>query len=321
MLFLGIMLTILAAVLLICLYCYRIAFYVPPRKTRDPDYLDIPRGPAYEPFREKMENWIRSVRALPREHFTITSFDGLTLHGNYYEFAPGAPIELMFHGYRGNAERDLPGGVHRCFACGRSAFVVDQRCAGLSEGRTITFGIHERRDCLAWVDFLVSHFGPDVKIILTGISMGASTVVMAGGEKLPPNVIGILADCGYHSQKEIQMKVIREMGLPPKLSYPFVKLAARIFGGFDLEETTPMEALKHCRVPVIFFHGEEDGFVPCYMSQRMYEACPTRKCICTIPGADHGLSYPVDPERYLTVLREFFGPEASHDSFATNQEK
>ena len=312
MMYLGIMLTVLpAAVLLVCLYCYRIAFYAPPRKPRDPDSFDIPEGKAYEPYRQTMEGWIRALRKQPREHFTITSFDGLTLHANFYEFAPGAPIELMFHGYRGNAERDLPGGVQRCFACGRSAFVVDQRCAGQSGGRTITFGIHERRDCLAWVDFLISHFGPGVKIILTGISMGASTVVMAGGEELPPNVIGILADCGYHSQKEIQMKVIREMGLPPKLSYPFVKLAAKIFGGFDLEETTPMEALKRCKVPVIFFHGEADGFVPCEMSRKMYDACPTRKCLCIIPGADHGLSYPVDPERYLKVLGDFFGPEAS----------
>ena len=307
----GVMLTILAAVLLICLYCYRVAFYAKPRKPRPADFIDLPRGEVYEPFHEKMELWVREIRALPRQHFAITSFDGLKLTATYYEFAPGAPVELMFHGYRGNAERDLPGGVQRCFACGRSAFVVDQRCAGGSGGNTITFGINERKDCLKWIDFLISHFGPDVKIILTGISMGASTVVMAGGEALPENVIGILADCGYHSQKEIQMKVIREMGLPPKLSYPFVKLAARIFGRFDLEETTPMEALKTCTVPVIFFHGEADDFVPCHMSRKMYEACPTRKCLCTIPGAGHGLSYAVDPERYLRVLKEFFGPEAS----------
>ena len=311
MLLIGIMLTILAAVAAICLYCYRVAFYSPPRKPLPKDHIEIPAGKIYEPFRPKMEEWVRQTRALPQEHFEITAFDGLKLRATYYEFAPGAPVELMFHGYRGNAERDLPGGVQRCFACGRSAFVVDQRCSGRSEGRTITFGINERKDCLRWVDFLVEHFGPEVKIILTGISMGASTVVMASGEALPPNVIGILADCGYSSQKAIQMKVIREMGLPPKLSYPFVKLAARLLGGFNLEETTPLEALKACKVPVIFFHGEDDDFVPCDMSREMYDACPTRKCLCTIPGAGHGLSYAVDPDTYLRVLKEFFGPEGS----------
>jgi fermentation-respiration switch protein FrsA (DUF1100 family) len=70
--------------------------------------------------------------------------------------------------------------------------------------------------------------------------------------------------------------------------------------------------MKKCRVPVIFFHGEQDDFVPCYMSREVYEACPTKKCIVTIPGADHGLSYAVDPKGYLAALREFFGEAGSY---------
>ena len=301
----------LAAVLGIAYICFRMAFYVPVREHPPQDTPDIPGGPAYEPFREVMESWAWAVRAMPYEDFTITSFDGLTLHGRYYEYAPGAPVELMFHGYRGGAERDLSGGVQRCFRAGRSAFVVDQRCAGQSEGHVITFGVKEHRDCLAWIDFLIGHFGPDVKIILTGISMGASTVLMAGGTDLPPNVMGILADCGFTCARDIIKRVIRSMGLPPELSYPFVKLGAKLYGHFDLEETSPLEAVRRCRVPVIFFHGEDDGYVPCEMSRALYDACASRKCLVTIPGADHGLSYPMDPDTYLTALREFFGPEAT----------
>ena len=59
-------------------------------------------------------------------------------------------------------------------------------------------------------------------------------------------------------------------------------------------------------MPVIFFHGEADDFVPCYMSRENFDACPTRKMLVTIPGAGHGLSYPADKESYLTALREFF---------------
>ena len=188
----------------------------------------------------------------------------------------------------------------------------DQRCSGGSDGHTITFGIKEHEDCLDWVSFAVSYFGPDVKIILTGISMGAATVLMAAGKPLPKNVIGVLADCGYSTPEAIIKKVIRQMGLPEKLAYPFVKLGALLFGDFDLEAYSPMEAMKTCRVPVIFFHGETDGFVPCDMSRELYEACPCRKRLVTIPDADHGLSYAVAPERYLESLREFFGPEASH---------
>ena len=301
-------------VLLIAYLCYRIAFFAPPRKPPAGDIIEIPEGEIYEVFRETMENWVREVRAIPHEDMEITSFDGLKLRGKYYEYAPGAPIELMFHGYRGSAERDLSGGIQRCFQLGRSVLRVDQRCSGTSDGHVITFGINEHRDCLSWLDFMVEHFGPDVKIILTGISMGASTVLMAAGKPLPPNVIGVLSDCGYSSAKEIIKIVIRKMGLPPTLSYPFVKLGAKLYGHFDLEETSPLEALKNCAVPVIFFHGENDDFVPCEMSRVLYAACPTRKKLVTVPDAGHGLSYPVAPEAYLAALRDFFGPEASAQS-------
>jgi len=307
----GIAAVILLLVLLIAYLCYRMAFYAPRRKAVPGDAIVVPEGEVYKPFREPMEAWAREVRAMPHEALSITSFDGLPLHGKFYQYASGAPIELMFHGYRGSAERDLSGGVQRCFKVGRSALVVDQRCSGKSGGHVITFGVKEHRDCLSWVAFMREHFGPDVKIVLTGISMGAATVLMAGGRELPENVIGILADCGYSSARDIIKKVIRQMGLPVELSYPFVKLGAKLFGHFDLEETSPVEMVKQCKVPVIFFHGEADDFVPCEMSRINYEACASRKQLVTIPNAGHGLSYPVDPETYLTALREFFGPAAS----------
>ena len=303
---------LVALILAISYLCFRMAFYVP---NRDPEHLDldtIPEGEIYEPFRECMEKWAEETKAMPHEEFCITTFDGLKLYGKFYEYAPGAPIELMFHGYRGNAQRDLSGGVQRCFALKRSALIVDQRCSERSEGNVITFGIHEHRDCLCWVDFMVEHFGPDVKIILTGISMGASTVLMAAGHDLPANVIGVLADCGYNSAKDIIQKVIKQLHMPVTLGYFFVKLGARIFGRFDLEEISPEEALKNCKVPVIFFHGETDDFVPCDMSRINYAACPSRKILVTIPDAGHGLSYPVAPEKYLDALREFFGEDASY---------
>ena len=296
-----------AAVLIASFVCFRIAFFVKPEDKIPAEEYPIPEGRIYEPFREQMVAWIKEVRSLPHEDMTITSFDGLKLRGKYYEFAPGTPVEIMFHGYRGNAERDMCGGVQRCFALGRSALIVDQRGCGNSEGNVISFGINEVRDCLAWLDHAIRRFGPGVKIILTGISMGASTVMMAAGENLPENVIGILADCGFTSAEDIMKVVIRDkMHLPPNLSYPFVKLGAKLFGHFDLDSRSAIDAMADAKVPVIFYHGEADDFVPCYMSRRNFEACTSRKRLVTIPRAGHGLCYLVDPERYLKELDNFF---------------
>ena len=307
--FLVILFIFILSVLAIAYCCYRIAFYAPRKKKHPEGYIDLPEGEEYAPYHEAMKRWVLDARGLPQEKVAITTFDGLKLTGTYYEFAPGAPIELMFHGYRGNAERDLSGGVQRCFKLGHSALIVDQRCAGGSDGHTITFGIKEHRDARCWVDFMVEKFGPEVRIILCGLSMGAATVMMAAGTELPEQVVGVLADCGYSSAKEIIGLAIKNMGLPVKLSYPFVRLGARVFGGFDPDETSPVEALKKAKVPVIFFHGEADDFVPCYMSEACYEACGSRKRLVTVPGAGHGLSYPVDPQGYIRAVREFFGPD------------
>ena len=306
-----ILLAIVAAVLMIAFVCFYLAFFVPKHGPVAADDYTIPEGEIYEPFRDQMTRWMKEVRAMPHEDHFITSFDGLRLHGRFYEYAPGAPIELMFHGYRGNGDRDLCGGVQRCFSLGRSCLLVDQRASGASDGHVITFGIKEHRDCLRWIDFMVGHFGPDVKIILTGISMGASTVLMTAGYPLPPQVMGVLADCGFSSAKAIIRTVIRQLKLPPGIAYPFVRLGARLFGGFDLEALSAVEAVKKATIPIIFFHGEEDAFVPAQMSQENFAACASRKMLVTTPGAGHGLCYPVDPEGYLTALREFFGPELS----------
>ncbi len=297
----------LAVVLLIgCGICFYMAFYEPRTKKNQSVKAILPSGELYAPFREVTRRWAEEIRATDCEEFYIRSFDGLQLYGRYFEYKKGAPIEIMFHGYRGSAERDLAGGVRRAFAVGHSVILVDQRASGKSEGKVISFGINESRDCLAWVQKTIDRFGPDVKIILTGISMGAATVLIAAGQPLPPNVVGVLADCGYTSAKEIIQKTIRDMKLPARPLYPLVRLGAKIFGRFDPDEFSPIKAVKNIKVPTVFFHGDADDYVPAEMSRRNYDACASEKKIHFIQGAGHGLSYPVSPEEYVSVMKAFF---------------
>ena len=284
---------------------FRFTFFV-NRKNKKTNEIETPSGKIYDPYRQQMINWTEETRLMQPEEFSITSFDGLKLYGKFYEFDKNAPIELMFHGYRGTAERDLSGAVQRCFKLGRSALIVDQRTSGKSEGNVITFGVNEHKDCLKWVDFAVKHFGEDVKIILTGISMGASTVLMASGKELPENVIGVLADCGFTSAKEIIKKVIKDLKLPINICYFFIKIGAKNYGNFDLEETSAIEQVAKSKIPIIFIHGENDDYVPCEMSKKMFDACKSRKELVTVKGAGHGLSYLVDNELYFEKVTKFF---------------
>ncbi len=307
-----IILAVLAVLVLtvayICFYrCFRVS-----KKARE-EYKNndfpLPVGAIYEPYYEKMRGWIKDLATLPHDDVEIKSFDGLTLRGKYYEYAPDAPMEILFHGYRGSSKRDLCGGVSRCFRLGHSALIVDHRGHGESEGKVITFGVNESRDAVKWVEYAAERFGNGRKIIITGISMGAATVMITASKDLPENVIGVLADCGYTSAKDIICKVMKEeMHLPPTLLYPFVRLGAKIFGHFDIDETSPIEAMENCKYPVIFIHGDNDLFVPCDMSRRNFEACTAEKRFVIIEGAGHGTAYAINHEKYLSALKEFFAP-------------
>lgn len=301
----GIVFLILSLVSLAAYICFSMVFKTKKKKVLKEGEYDFPPGEIYEPFYPQMKIWTDDIRSRKRELCAVKSFDGLTLRGYYYEYSPDSPLELIFHGYSGSAERDLSGGVERCAALGRSCILIDQRGAGMSDGNVCSFGINERRDCLSWIDFARRKFGKDRPLIIGGISMGAATVMMASGENLPENVVCVMADCGYSSQKDIISKVVREMKLPDKIIYPFIKLGAKLYGHFDLEETTPVKAVSKSKTPVVFIHGDNDAFVPHFMSVECFNACSAPKKMVTIEGAGHGLSFPVNQTKYVESLREF----------------
>ena len=183
--------------------------------------------------------------------------------------------------------------------------VVYQRAHRESGGKTITFGVKERFDCLDWIAYANERFSKDTPILLMGLSMGAATVLMAAGLELPANVKGIMADCGFSSPKEILQEVIKQMKFPVRITYFFVRTAARIFGHFDPEEASAIEALKEAKVPVLIIHGDDDRFVPSRMSRENYDACASTKEILIVPGAGHGLSYCVDAKAYEKAVEDF----------------
>jgi len=303
-------LLVLAVIFLLAVYIiYRICFgEYRERYPEDDLEQHMPKGPAYEVFREAIERGIqRVIDAKEYEVVETVSVDGLTLRGRYYHRKDGAPLVLFFHGYHCNFYRDGNGIYAYAKRNDINLLLVSQRAQGLSEGKTITFGIMERLDCLSWIEYAINRFGGDVRIGLFGISMGASTVMMAADLNLPDNVKGILADCGFTSPKEIICEVMESLKLPPKLFYPLAKLGAKWFGRFDLETASATESLQHCNIPVWLIHNDGDDFVPFWMSKKNYEACssPDKK-FTKVQGVGHGLSFLHAPEVYQKMMDDFF---------------
>lgn len=263
-------------------------------------------GEQYAPYEAMIRSGIEKARELKFQRIFIEARDETTLSGKYYHVKDGAPVILFFHGYHGNALRDGNGILLYTQEAGYNVLLVDQRGHGKSGGKAITFGVKERYDCLDWISYMNRRFGEETPIILAGISMGASTVLMTADMGLPANVKGILADCPFSSPREIIREVIGQMKLPVDITYGAVRLGGKVFGGFDVEDHSAVEAMKNCQIPVLFIHGDADFFVPGKMSQDCYDACISdTKRLVFVEGAAHGMSYCVDNKLYQKEVNDF----------------
>lgn len=235
----------------------------------------------------------------------IESFDGLQLHGVWIPAENARGTILLAHGYRSSKIADFSLALGLYHEQGMNILLPDQRSHGKSEGKYITFGVKESRDMLSWVEYHNKTIGK-LPLILSGLSMGASTVLYLADTNLPDNVKGIIADCGFTSPWEIIKSVFRNtVHLPAAPSLWVADLFARIFAGFGLTEKDTRKTLQNSKVPVLLVHGEADGFVPCEMTRQAYAACKEPKEVFLVKNADHGVSFLVAKERYVEIVENF----------------
>lgn len=300
---LGVLLGVALVLLLSILLPFLITFYMPSRSVKKLEGLSLPPGKVYKKYQNEIFGSIEEVRKLKHKKVEIKSFDGLTLRGKYFECEKGAPIELMMHGYKGTAERDISMGVLRCFEQKRNVLLIDLRGCGYSDGHIVTFGVKESEDCLSWIKYIIENIDKNAKIILTGVSMGASTaLITASKESLPNNVVGVIADCGFSSAENIIKKIVKRMHLPTNYMYKVLKLGAKWFGGFNLDQANAITAVKNIKIPVAFFHGKDDTFVPYYMTEDLHKECVSPKKMLLVENAPHGMAFVMNMKDYYKNL-------------------
>lgn len=270
------------------------------------DDIDAPENEFLKDYYDIVKDGMKYIETAEHKWVRTKSFDGLCLAARYYPKENSNTTIILFHGYRSSAKRDFSCAVKMYADLGLNVLLVDQRSHGKSEGRLICFGVKERRDVLSWIDFVLKNYGEQTKIFLGGMSMGATTVLLSAGLKLPPNVKGIIADCGFTSPVEIIAKVAKQhFRVKGNILIPLMSLFCRVFGHFGIYGISTVDALKSSGVPVLLFHGEADDFVPVEMSRKNYENADCEKEIHTVPNASHGFSYFLDTEGVASRVRSF----------------
>ena len=221
------------------------------------------------------------------------------------------------HGYRNKGKPEwCYYAKHYVEELGINMFFVDHQAAGESEGKYVGFSSFESRDSLQWLGYMNETFGSDIEIFLHGISMGSATVMlMTGSDKLPDNVRFTIADCGFTSALDEFTYKLENLGLPKKPIIPIMCRYNKMRAGYDFQkDTNALEAVGRAKIPMLFFHGGNDKFVPTYMVHLLYDACSAPyKDKLVVEGADHGESYIIDKEacekKIDSFISRFIGAE------------
>lgn len=248
-------------------------------------------------------DWLINKSNFSNEY--ITSFDNLKLHG--YKILNEIPTNkwvISVHGYTSQG-LDMSGYARNFYEMGYNILIPDLRAHGKSEGDYIGMGWDDRLDIIEWIN-LILKFDATSEIVLHGVSMGAATVSMTSGEKLPNNVKAIIADCGYTSvweQFSHQLDVLYSLPSFPVMNASSV--VTKIKAGYTLKEASTLKQVAKSKTPILFIHGDEDDFVPYSMMDELYNATSSEKEKLTIKGAGHAKASKVNPELYWSTINTF----------------
>lgn len=248
------------------------------------------------------------LEQMPHERVEIQSEDGLTLVGHWFPLPGAKRVVVAMHGWRSSWASDFGAISDFWRRSGCSVLYAEQRAQGDSQGEYMGFGLLERKDCALWAAWADAMTGSTLPVYLAGLSMGATTVLLAAGQPLPASVRGIMADCGFTSAHAIWKHVAEQ-----NLHVRYTGLRRATMEGLFRKKlhTSPgdcstEEVLRQSKIPVLLIHGQADSFVPVEMTLANYEACAAPKQLLLVPGAGHGMSYLVARETYEAAVLAFW---------------
>ncbi len=260
----------------------------------------------YIPKIHEAKEWLMEQK---HEEVWVKSRDGLRLFGTHFPCEGSKKAVICFHGYTSMGLNDYSTLAKFYLEQGFHLLIVDERAHGKSEGTYIGFGCLDRYDAKVWIDYLIRRLGENCEILLHGDSMGASTVLMTTGLKLPKQVKAAVSDCAFTSAWEVFQSVLKHMyHLPP---FPLLSIADRMVkrkAGYGLDECNARNEVKKATIPILFIHGENDTFVPCNMVYELYQACASEKKLLVIKGAGHVESCYKETEQYEEAIKSFIIP-------------
>jgi len=217
----------------------------------------------------------------------IKTRDGLTLDGWFLKAAsPAKGTVIYLHGISDNKIGGLPlaGLLHKR---GYNVCLYDARRHGESEGNFCTYGYHEKFDVADLISELErEHDGGLGRIGLFGVSMGAAVALQAAA--IDRRIAAVIAEASFTDLRTISLdyqKLIIKVRW--KLIGNLAMRRAERIGNFKADEVSPLQALEHIDIPILFVHGTNDSLIRSEYSELLYRSAKGPKEIYLIQDAYH----------------------------------
>lgn len=282
-------------------YLFKIIIYRQKKSSSQKDIDAVASWYRHYPIAKEGRRWLESM---PYINVYIKSFDGLRLYGALLENYSDK-IVICVHGFTGSGKKDFASLAQAYYKNGYNVLLVDNRAHGQSEGKYVGFGVLDRLDLRNWVKYVINRFGSNVQVFLHGISMGAATVLMASSI-MPKNVRGIIADCGFTSVYEIFEYVLkRDYHLPKFPIIYLTNIMSKIRAGYGYKDVNTTAEIARSDIPILFIHGENDEFVPLWMTMKNYSHCKAYKELFIVRESEHAESHYIDKKGYERRILTF----------------
>ena len=211
---------------------------------------------------------------------SITTSDGVRLHGWFVAANQAKATVLFLHGNAGNISHRLDSiAIFR--ELGLDVFIIDYRGYGQSEGKPSEQGTY--LDARAAWEYLVNdrEIAPK-KIVIFGRSLGGAVASWLAAQTTPGAVI---LESTFTSAPDMAHRL-----------YPFlpVRLMTRL-------KYSVKENVKGLSSPLLVVHSRQDEVIPFDMGESIFAAAPEPKQMLVITG-DHSGGFLLNRNEYMSVL-------------------
>ena len=257
----------------------------------------------YAKTRSEMLDAFSEMQKKEEEIVEIKSFDGLTLRGRYYNNNSSKTV-IFFHGLRTEPTLLFPVVALRLYNEGFNVLYVYSRGHGISDGKYTSYGYHEKKDALEWVNYINKVKGCQ-NIYLYGASMGATTIALASPNLDPSIVKGLVIDAAYTTVDELIGHLSKLYHIPTGFFMGLVRWYGKKILKVDFREDDTRNSLQHNKIPTLFTQGDKDNVVIMDFFKDNYDKCASTKEKILVEGAGHAIAITYGGEPVMKQLLTF----------------